>query len=367
MANAATARPALLACLLLAGIVAGCRTPPQQREVSHPGSDEGKMLGSWREKWEAQQRRDSFERMLDQALGEIKGDPRASSPHVRAAVALEELGRREEAKEHLAKAVELAANDPEALQRLALHYMGYGQYEQAVTCLRKVQELDPEMANTGRLLVTTLYSAGEEAAAIEEAKRVLQANPDNYSVRLFYVQRLLEGGDPVQAENLLLDAEVDWHERFELTWQFAEGLHTAVPEEVRKARPGTTIQGLKVAKLHIGEELRAYAFYCRLLLAANILQGSIGEARSWLKLAQEAEYRADDQVRLGDLFAAEGNVEEAKRAYANTTPEVREHLRRRGDRLEEIGPERFSEKIREFVLEHREQYQSGAELPAWGE
>jgi len=348
---------------LFAGLP-GCR---DHQRVEPQGAPKPRLdvLRPWREQWEAQQRRDSSERMLNQALREIRKDPNASDAHIQAARALQELGKTQAAIEHVAKALELADKDAVAWKSIGLYYLTYGDYGQAVTSLRKAQGLDSNMAHIDSLLLTALYQAGDQASAIEEAKRALQANPDNYNVRVLYAQWLIERGDPDEAEDVLLGARGQWRERFRSTWQPLNQLRTVMPQGGQDDRSRQALQLLKTARSLLDEELSSYGAYCRLLVAANILQSSISGAMRWLETAQQADYQPNDQVRLADLLAAEGSIAEAKRAYISTGPEVAKYVRRRLERLDEVGAERFSAEMRQFVLAHREQYQSGAELPVW--
>ncbi len=363
---------AVIACLLVAAMGGGCQNRPSAVESHRADSSlhTDDPLSRWRKEWAAQLSLEILQPQLDQALLRLEEDAEDVGAHVRAYIALAGLGRDSEAKQHLRQAAELASssNDAKTLVYVAQVLWTSEDYERAFDLLKQASNLDPDYPDIRRCLVMVLRDSGNEAAAMQEAKSALKADPANDTIRLFYAKHLLERGEPAQAEEVLLQAEPYWKKRNSQMWREVDW-YAKTAEQLQNTLLAlrNIMPHVKSAQEVLGVEIAVQAEYSRLLADANILQGEIGEARHWLSWSQEMVHRPPDELRLADLLAAEGNIDEAKKHYLNVAPDIAQYVKPRLERFDEVGPEQFTEEIREFVLGHTELYVSDAKVPEWPE
>ena len=108
--------------------------------------------------------------------------------------AAQELGRREEAGEHLEHALRFNARDTVALDRLALLRFEQGRYEEAHGLYRRLAEIIPESAQNHANLAATLYRLNRADDAVEGYERALSLDPflESARVALEQIRRVLQ-------------------------------------------------------------------------------------------------------------------------------------------------------------------------------
>ena len=106
--------------------------------------------------------------------------------------AAQELGRLEEAGEHLEHAMRFNPDDTAAIDRLALVRFRQGRYEQAHGLYRRLAEIDPDDAQTHANLGASLYHLGRADEAAERYEHALALDPSLKSARAA-LEQILQG------------------------------------------------------------------------------------------------------------------------------------------------------------------------------
>ncbi len=103
------------------------------------------------------------------------------------------------AGEEFSKALQLAPNDADILAAYAIFLVSMGRQEQALTQMRKAQQLDPVSEKTNLTHIYALYLAHQYDDAIVEAKQALDLFPDSRAVYYWLGQCYEKKGKPEDA------------------------------------------------------------------------------------------------------------------------------------------------------------------------
>jgi len=118
---------------------------------------------------------------------------------------LMDAGRDKEAVAHLEVPANLDSKDPEVWARLARLYRKQGNYDTALACAMKAQQIAPDSATLGRMLGRAGLDAGKYQEAIRAYTKVLEKGEKAW-VRNNLGLAYLESGEPEKAHAEFLRA-----------------------------------------------------------------------------------------------------------------------------------------------------------------
>jgi predicted O-linked N-acetylglucosamine transferase (SPINDLY family) len=142
--------------------------------------------------------REQYQQAVDLIGLAIAADPREATYHVNLGVALQSLGRSEDAINSCRKAVELAPGFADAHNSLGAALAGSGKIQEAIACFQQVVRLVPDYAQGHNNLGNALQEAGRLAEALPCYHRALELMPNlpgvhvNLGQALYTMGRLAE-------------------------------------------------------------------------------------------------------------------------------------------------------------------------------
>jgi protein O-mannosyl-transferase len=126
---------------------------------------------------------EKFAEAIDQYRPFLAARPADAGGQMNFAIALANIGRRDDATRAFRRAVELNPSDTTARQNLASHLFNLGDLDAADTQAREILKLNPDHAGAHDLLGRVLASRGELAGARIEFERAVQIDPHDAQAR----------------------------------------------------------------------------------------------------------------------------------------------------------------------------------------
>jgi tetratricopeptide (TPR) repeat protein len=118
--------------------------------------------------------------IVDDLLAEYPDSP---SSHLLRGMALDELGRLDDAEKSYEAALKSAPDEPQILARFGMHLIRRGAWKRAVAPLERSARAAPDPANLF-YLAQAYFQTDEKAEALETLERAIALQPDNPTMRL---------------------------------------------------------------------------------------------------------------------------------------------------------------------------------------
>ncbi len=289
--------------------------------------------------------------------------PEDPGPHYNLGIALQGLGRTEEAIGHYREALRLAPEDARVHSHLATALHATGDREGALDHLRRAVELRPGFAEAHHNLASLLRQAGRTDDAVTHYRHALDADPELVAAHRGLADLLREGGDPVGAAAQLRRAAERVPEDAELSLDLGNALAAAgdlegAAEAFRRAaerRPayaeahlnlGNALQALgrsEEAVPHYRQALAARPAYAEAHFNLGIALARTGQAaEAAAHYRDAARLRPDWElplIRLGWLLSAhpDGSVRNPREAVTTAERAVRLTSERHPAALDVLG------------------------------
>ncbi|MBI1357727.1 MAG: tetratricopeptide repeat protein [Acidobacteria bacterium] len=221
------------------------------------------------------------------------------------AVALERVGRPEQAEQVLRQALEAFPGDPKALTNLGESLLAQERPAEARGALEQALERDPDSPEAWNNLARALRALGEPARAIEAAREAIRREPAFSTAHNNLANLLLAEGQAAEAERhfrLALEAEPGYAEaHYNYALMLIDG--GRLGEAQRELREAIRFDpGLAPAHMNLGG-----------LLAQG---GDVAAAeKSFRKAVQLAPDFADAQFNLGVALASRNRLDEAAACF----------------------------------------------------
>jgi len=178
-----------------------------------------------------------------------------------------------------------------------------GEYKKSEQAIEKAIKIEPDWAKAHILLVNILSRQGRDKESLQILQSVLDKNPDDYSLRLFYARKLVD-------VRRLKDARDEFLKLVDNPDQDASG---------------DALYALGLISLQINEDKAATSYFKKLLgrgkrlNEANYYLGQLAEQEEQYKEAVQfyssvrfGEHKVEANIRIAVLIAHEGKVEEAR-------------------------------------------------------
>ena len=128
--------------------------------------------------------RGDVERALEPYARSIEMNPEYVAPRINRCRALLSLGRKEEARQELEKALEVAPNDPTALEWAGMCYQDLGELEQALEQYTAALDADADNATLHVDRACTLALLGKRDEAMAGCAKAIQIEPESAIIRV---------------------------------------------------------------------------------------------------------------------------------------------------------------------------------------
>jgi len=181
---------------------------------------------------------------------------------------------------------------------------------EAMSELRKAEELDPGQADVHYTLGVTLWQQGDFAAAAEELHAAVHAKPD-------YAEAYYTLGTVLKQKGELQEAATALREAIRLQPEFA-GAHTTLAAVLRQlgdseGAAAESRTGMEMAKQKTSDQAALFATNSgRRLLNAGDLEGAISQFRA--AISSSPNYAAA-HFELGMALRQQGKSEEAQEEF----------------------------------------------------
>jgi serine/threonine-protein kinase len=124
---------------------------------------------------------DGYPRAIAAAEAALRSNPRLDSAHAALAAISSSQMRWRDAERHIAQAIALNADSPEAYRSRSALMLNLGRFDEAVQAATKSHELAADPTNIGR----TLYSSRSFPGALSWFQKALEANPESPVVHYY--------------------------------------------------------------------------------------------------------------------------------------------------------------------------------------
>lgn len=119
-----------------------------------------------------------YDRVLRLTDGLLREFPRSQSSHLLRALALDEMGRGDEAARSYRTALEIAPADPQIQARYGMHFVRHGKWEEAIPLLERSQKAGDD-ALTLFYLAQAYFQTQNKGKALDAIERCARLAPDN--------------------------------------------------------------------------------------------------------------------------------------------------------------------------------------------
>lgn len=201
-------------------------------------------------------------------------------------------------------------NNPNALYAYAQLAFLVGNLDDAVRTITKVIELQPEWTEAHILQSNIFVRQGNKAHSIEVLRQTVEAQSDNTKLRMFYARNLVDAkqfDEAAKQFSYLTDDEKLQHEA-----RYALGLLTLQMNKPKKAAEYFT-QLLKDKK-HVVES----QYY---IAQSYELQNELDKAISAYQNVRHNQYGFEAELRIAQILAKQGHIDEARRRLQNMSPD----------------------------------------------
>ena len=147
------------------------------------------------------------EKVLEIVDGLLAEYPDSPSSHLLRGMALDELGRYDEAEESYGAALRNAPDEPQILTRYGMHYIRREEWGDAIPPLQKSVEAVPDDPVTLFYLAQAYFHADQRASSVETMERAVAAAPDNPTILLKLGEYRAHAGKHSPALEALLRAQ----------------------------------------------------------------------------------------------------------------------------------------------------------------
>lgn len=256
------------------------------------------------------------DRQIRAALGTIERTPSEATGYNLLAAAYMQKAREVEdydvnklAEEALARSLDLAPNNYDALKLRSKLLLTFHRFEEALDVARRAQSLNPQDHDNYGALTDALAELGEYAAAVEAAQKMVDLRPDTSSYSRVSYLRWLHGDTKGAIEAMRLAAQsASPQDPERMAW-----CHVQLGDALLNSGKTREAEREFDRALFIFPNYgMAFAAKARARIASDDVEGALGI----LRREYENEPSADTALLLGDLYAMLGRVEDAAKYYA---------------------------------------------------